>query len=275
MSQIIAKDAFKVIEGRPVTSSLKVAEYFGKQHFNVLRDIENLIEKKPELRGLNFEVTQEIKKIGAVERKVPFYWMDRKGFCILAMGFTGAKALEFKCAFYDEFERMEKELHPTLEYTDGERSVNEYMIRKAVQRRAQSEKAHYQHIYHALYDRFRISSYKDLRQDQIREALTFIEVFPLPKRPELPAPAIPEGYEVFPSEIVDRFLTFAYCWRYLYHAPLEEIIRMLRAVRSPLAGIVWDMVNDLNLGMLEDELAKGGRSVKALPCYRHLMGESA
>ena len=277
MSQIIAQDAFTVIEGRPVTSSRIVAEYFGKKHSDVVRAIVITIANKPELEtSRNFAQWSEEVEIGSgAKRTVKGFWMDRKGFCILAMGFTGAKALEFKCAFYDEFERMEKELHPTLEYTDGERSVNEYMIRKAVQRRAQNEKAHYQRIYHALYDRFRISSYKDLRQDQIREALTFIEVFPLPKRPELPAPAIPEGYEVFPSEIVDRFLTFAYCWRYLYHAPLEEIIRMLRAVRSPLAGIVWDMVNDLNLGMLEDELAKGGRSVKALPCYRHLMGETA
>ena len=264
------------VNGVLTVLSTNVADVFEKEHRDVLKAIDNIIRRQPDDRRSNFErIDLEAKNnLGAtVKRRA--YRLTRAGFVFLAMGFTGAKADKFKWAYIDEFDRMERALHAPLEYTDGERSVNEYMIRKAVQRRAQNEKAHYQRIYHALYDRFRISSYKDLRQDQIREALTFIEVFPLPKRPELPAPAIPEGYEVFPSEIVDRFLTFAYCWRYLYHAPLEEIIRMLRAVRSPLAGIVWDMVNDLNLGMLEDELAKGGRSVKALPCYRHLMGESA
>lgn len=265
------------INGVLTVLSTNVADVFEKNHRHVIRDIETILANTEEERRSNFEAV-EIERpsnLGKGTVKTKAYRLTRAGFVFLAMGFTGAKADKFKWAYIDEFDRMERALHAPLEYTDGERSVNEYKIRKAVQRRAQNEKAHYQRIYHALYDRFRISSYKDLRQDQIREALTFIEVFPLPKRPELPAPAIPEGYEVFPSEIVDRFLTFAYCWRYLYHAPLEEIIRMLRAVRSPLAGIVWDMVNDLNLGMLEDELAKGGRSVKALPCYRHLMGESA
>ena len=37
MSQIIAANAFKVVEGRPVTSSRIVAEYFGKQHHHVVR----------------------------------------------------------------------------------------------------------------------------------------------------------------------------------------------------------------------------------------------
>lgn len=102
--------ALTIVDGRPVVSSRTVAEYFGKNHFHVLRDIEELLNKKPELRESNFGVTFEIKHIGNVERKPPVYYMDRKGFCLLAMGFTGPKALEFKCAFYDEFTRMEDEL---------------------------------------------------------------------------------------------------------------------------------------------------------------------
>lgn len=49
MSQIIAANAFKVVEGRPVTSSRIVAEYFGKQHHHVVRDIRTLISQKPDL----------------------------------------------------------------------------------------------------------------------------------------------------------------------------------------------------------------------------------
>lgn len=109
MSQIIAANGFKVVEGRPVTSSRIVAEYFGKQHHHVVRDIRTLISQKPDLeRNANFgECSETINLANGATRKVPAYWMDRKGFCLLAMGFTGAKALEFKCAFYDQFERME------------------------------------------------------------------------------------------------------------------------------------------------------------------------
>ena len=105
---IVISNAFKVIEGRPVTSSRIVAEYFGKQHHHVVRDIRSLIEQKPSLEAsANFgEWSEEVEIGSGAKRTVTGYWMDQKGFCILAMGFTGAKALEFKCAFYDEFERM-------------------------------------------------------------------------------------------------------------------------------------------------------------------------
>lgn len=86
----------------PVVSSRTVAEYFGKRRDNVLRDIDELIKKAPELRGLIFEDTFEIKRIGTTAREVPVYWMDRKGFCLLAMGITGAKALTFKCSYIRE-----------------------------------------------------------------------------------------------------------------------------------------------------------------------------
>lgn len=49
---IVISNAFKVIEGRPVTSSRIVAEYFGKQHHHVVRDIRSLIEQKPSLGKL-------------------------------------------------------------------------------------------------------------------------------------------------------------------------------------------------------------------------------
>lgn len=105
---IVISNAFKVIEDRPVTSSHIVADCFGKLHKNVMRDIRSLIEQNPEFDNqLNFEPVEYVDAKGETR---PEYLMDQKGFCILAMGFTGAKALEFKCAFYDEFERMKNEL---------------------------------------------------------------------------------------------------------------------------------------------------------------------
>lgn len=104
--------ALTIVDGRPVVSSRTVAEYFGKRHDAVLRDISNLLEKKPDLDQFhNFvEMVEEVQIGSGAARKAKIYMMDRKGFCILAMGFTGPKALDFKCAFYDEFTRMEEEI---------------------------------------------------------------------------------------------------------------------------------------------------------------------
>lgn len=134
MSQIIAANAFKVVEGRPVTSSRIVAEYFGKQHHHVVRDIRTLISQKPDLeRNANFgECSETINLANGATRQVPFFWMDRKGFSLLAMGFTGAKALDFKCAFYDQFERMEEALRAPSDQSALITTTEQYEIRKAI-----------------------------------------------------------------------------------------------------------------------------------------------
>ncbi len=46
MAQNIVQNAFRVVEGRAVTSSFKVAEYFGKKHSDVVRAVDDLIAKK-------------------------------------------------------------------------------------------------------------------------------------------------------------------------------------------------------------------------------------
>lgn len=92
------------------TNSRTVAEVFEKEHREVLRAIDNILDQKPELRGCNFALTQETAIIGVAPRTVRFFEMDRDGFTLVAMGFTGAKALDWKLAFIDAFNRMEAEL---------------------------------------------------------------------------------------------------------------------------------------------------------------------
>lgn len=91
-------------EGQPVTTSLKVAEVFGKRHDHVLRDIKQLIG-----RGLlpNFGEHEYEQKVGFGFRKQPMYFMDRFGFTMLVMGFTGDAAFEWKLKYAKEFDRME------------------------------------------------------------------------------------------------------------------------------------------------------------------------
>lgn len=100
-------------EGRPVTTSRIVAEQFGKQHKNVLRDIESLREQLAEtsdgdrFNRLNFEPISQPDSYG---REQPMYLLTRDGFMLLAMGFTGQKALQFKVAYIQAFNRMERML---------------------------------------------------------------------------------------------------------------------------------------------------------------------
>ena len=98
------------VDGKVWTTSYEGARYFGTQHFHVMRDIEKLIPKKPELRGSNFGLTFEIKQIGNTKRRTSYYLIDKDGFTLLAMGFTGDKALDFKIAYIQAFNRMEQVL---------------------------------------------------------------------------------------------------------------------------------------------------------------------
>ena len=176
MAQNIVQNAFRVVEGRAVTSSFKVAEYFGKKHSDVVRAVDDLIAKNQELQVLRnfarYSETVSLNDKGAT-RKVPAYWMDRKGFCLLSMGFTGAKALEFKCAFYDQFERMEEALRAPSDQSALITTTEQYEIRKAIKARAKNSSVHYQTVYNALYDYFKIASYKDLRHDQMKACLLY------------------------------------------------------------------------------------------------------
>lgn len=95
-----------VREGKVVVSSRDVAKKFGKLHKNVLRDIENL-ECSRSFTELNFEPSEYTDPTG---RKLPEVLMTRDGFTFLAMGFTGAKAAQFKEAYISEFNRMEAAL---------------------------------------------------------------------------------------------------------------------------------------------------------------------
>lgn len=270
MAQNIVQNAFRVVEGRAVTSSFKVAEYFGKKHSDVVRAVDDLIAKNQELQVLRnfarYSETVSLNDKGAT-RKVPAYWMDRKGFCLLAMGFTGAKALEFKCAFYDEFERMEEALRAPSDQSALITTTEQYEIRKAIKARAKNSSVHYQTVYNALYDYFKIASYKDLRHDQMKAALALIETCTL--KPQLPAPTIPEGSIVIDEAMAEKIVVFIYYWRYLFRDDLNLFLALLRRVKSPLAAHFWEAVNDLGLGFMEDALAKQGYSVKDLSCYQH------
>ena len=93
-----------------VVSSLDIAETFGKEHKNVLKDIREL-NCSDEFRLLNFEQSNYLNE---QNHKQPLYYLTRDGFTILAMGYTGEKAMRFKEAYIKQFNAMERALQGKL-----------------------------------------------------------------------------------------------------------------------------------------------------------------
>lgn len=104
--------------GEPVASSRQIAENFGKSHDNVLKGIENLIGglvKINDTPGLpkNGDTPMFYKTEYTHEQNgqtYPMYLMNRDGFSLLVMGFTGKAALEWKLKYIAAFNAMEKKL---------------------------------------------------------------------------------------------------------------------------------------------------------------------
>ncbi|SMC56871.1 phage regulatory protein, rha family [Fulvimarina manganoxydans] len=96
-------------DGRVFTNSMHVAEFFGKLHNTVLRDIRMLV-LSDEFREYNYVQTLVCKGSGAVERSTPVIEMTRDGFMFLCMGYRGEKAGLIKERYIAAFNRMEEEL---------------------------------------------------------------------------------------------------------------------------------------------------------------------
>ena len=100
---------------QPVVSSLLVARHFEKLHKNVLQAIEQL-EVPEDFCQLNFQPTShQVAQPNGGYREEPAVNMTRDGFTLLAMGFTGKKAMAWKLRYIEAFNAMERELRKRSE----------------------------------------------------------------------------------------------------------------------------------------------------------------
>ena len=109
MSEIV----YRGESNQPLTNSKLVAEVFGKEHRNVVRDIKNLIEGgvlKNEQTPM-FEETTYINEQN--KQSYPMFIMNQDGFTLLAMGFNGKKAMEFKLKYIEAFNAMKRQIEQT------------------------------------------------------------------------------------------------------------------------------------------------------------------
>lgn len=88
-----------------LTTSKIVSENFDKKHKNVLQNIENLVAENSAVKSMF--------TLGSYDnrgKQYKMYYMNRDGFSLLAMGFTGKKAIDFKLKFIEAFNKMEEHI---------------------------------------------------------------------------------------------------------------------------------------------------------------------
>ena len=95
----------QVTDGQIVVSSRNVAEHFEKEHKNVMQSVRDILAAEKSATKFFLETTYDNRG-----KAYPEYLMNRDGFSLLVMGFTGKKALEWKIKYIQAFNAMEEEL---------------------------------------------------------------------------------------------------------------------------------------------------------------------
>ena len=192
VATIITTPDLEIIDGQITTTSNKVAANFGKQHKLVLRAIRNLLKDLPKGHERNFApMLLEVEVGGGAVRKDPAYRLTRDGFALLAMGFTGKEALQWKAAYIDTFNKMEAELlarntrphNPAIDY-DRISPSQAQDLKELVQSIVEAGIQNYGETWARLHRKFRVNSYLELPASRFQEARQYL----INKMPEAPAP---------------------------------------------------------------------------------------
>jgi len=171
-----------LVKGRPVVSSCQVAEHFGKQHKNVVRSIEAIIRNAPKsFGGLNFERTSYQVEMpnGGGFKDCPAYDLTRDGFVVVAMGFTGKKAIAWKIAYVQAFNAMEAELARKFPTAGTLTAAQQQEIKELVQAKASAypdavKRKVFSQIWMRLQRKFKVPRYEELPVAVFGEARDYV-----------------------------------------------------------------------------------------------------
>lgn len=178
------EELISVVNGKAVCTSLQVAERFEKRHDHIMRDIAKLVMSLPKNGEAYFTKSSYINKQN--KQEYAMYEMNRDGFTLLAMGFTGDKALEWKIKYITAFNKMEemlKERNTQLwieQRTQGKliRNAETDIIKKLIQYAQQQGSTHADMLYMTyskLANKMAGVSDRDLATFQQLSELSFIE----------------------------------------------------------------------------------------------------
>ncbi len=146
-----------------VVSSRDIAETFGKRHSDILRDIENL-NCSQKFTERNFALGSYKDSSGKTNKE---YLLTRDGFTIIAMGYTGEKAMRFKEAYIEQFNQMEELLKGKL--IEREKGiVIRQAFTKAIQQSGEDGRMH-NHAYANYTDHIIYKQLFGMRANELRE----------------------------------------------------------------------------------------------------------
>ena len=189
------ENLIQIVNNQAVVSSRKVADSFRKEHSKVLRSIKNIIELTQAKNGFS-ELTRnnEIKKwfyettyIDNSGKSNIEYLMNKNGFSLIVMGFTGKKAIQWKIEYITAFEQMEQYLKQ-LQVSSIDKKVLDCKYDEV-----QMEKSK---LWLELVDKVDIKEYKQMAKSYAFNTLAGSNVLPLPEVKELTYSATEVG-EIF------------------------------------------------------------------------------
>lgn len=162
-----------------VVSSRQVAEHFGKEHAKVLRSIDDILNSltdshKPKMALLK-QMFDLSTYLDASNRERSEYLMNRDGFSLLVMGFTGKEALQWKMKYIAAFNEMEQELAKPKApaTTPAQENRSKAMFMNAVTKQAK--------LWLAIGKASNLETYNQICQAKAAETLAGEPVLPLPR----------------------------------------------------------------------------------------------
>lgn len=185
-AQILPVPTITLVEDRPATTSLAIAEHFGKRHDHVIRSIKDLIANCPEsFTAPNFGASEYIDETG---RSLPMFTVFFDGFILLVMGYTGKKALAMKLAYIEAFNAMRDELERRKEpFENPDQSPSSLIsvtpssiadrkpLRSLINAWARVSGQPFDACWNQLKAAFRLTDIRDLPQEWIPDAIAWVQ----------------------------------------------------------------------------------------------------
>lgn len=253
-AEMLASPTVAMVDNRPATTSLDIAEHFGKRHDHVCRDIRRICAETPEkFHAPNFgEISRTVKIGNGAKREETYFTVYFDGFILLVMGYTGKKALGMKLAYIEAFNAMREKLEraktkpvenpdklptPDAPLTPDQQCTLQAIVRAKVEALPREQRGGlYPKTWSRFNNHFRLAKYCQLPQSRLSEAVAYLTQLDMTEGKQ----ALPTAPSAIPA--VEEDLAFIRaCAREIMererrmYFTLRDTLPPLRGVTRPLA----------------------------------------
>lgn len=234
-------------DGRPATTSLEIAKFFGKRHTDVLRDINNILPNCPEKFSQRNFASANYLDDQAKNR--PMFIIFKDGFMLLVMGYTGKKALVIKLAYIEAFNALEAELQRqregALPPADALAPSQQAQLKALVDAKVgmlpkEHQRKGYGEVWSRFARHFEIAKYTQLPPERMSEAVEYLIELEL----KVAEPALPAPSRIFTdrvsalTDLENRFMEFAGETRSRLSELNAEYIRLNQGAYAAMLGMI-------------------------------------